>query len=74
MVVFIKHCIISKLSVINKFFFKTDTVQAPGRAFWLLWVHILGPYFMQKAPEAPPELNEKKQKKLERRMKRQQNR
>lgn len=48
-------------------------MQAPGRAFWLLWIHILGPYFMQKAPEAP-EMNEKKQKKFERRMKRQQNR
>ena len=42
--------------------------QAPGRAFYLLWVNILGPWFFQPAPDEA--VNEKKQKKLERRMKR----
>ncbi|XKL63813.1 hypothetical protein PGB90_006177 [Kerria lacca] len=60
------------LSIISMYFWFL-WLLAPGRAFWLLWIHILGPYFMQKPPEAP-EINEKKQKKLERRMKRQQNR
>jgi len=41
---------------------------APGRAFYLLWVNILGPWFFQ--PEQPQEVDEKKQKKLERKMKR----
>lgn len=36
---------------------------APGRAFYLLWVNILGPWFFQP----PPEVDEKKQKKMERR-------
>lgn len=36
---------------------------APGYAFYLLWVNILGPWFFQPAP---PEMDEKKQKKLER--------
>nr|ABI52781.1 DUF788 membrane protein [Argas monolakensis] len=40
---------------------------APGRAFYLLWVNILGPWFFQ-APA--PEVDEKKQKKLERKMRR----
>jgi len=49
-------------------------LQAPGQAFWVLWKNFLGPYFMQrKLEEESPEINEKKQKKLERRKKRQQN-
>lgn len=49
-------------------------LKAPGQAFWILWKNFLGPYFMQKVPEEnTPEINEKKQKKLERRKKRQQN-
>lgn len=36
---------------------------APGRAIYLLWVNILGPWFFQPAP---PEVDEKKQKKMER--------
>ncbi|XP_013794404.1 transmembrane protein 208-like [Limulus polyphemus] len=40
--------------------------QAPGRAFYLLWVNILGPWIFQP----PPEVDEKKQKKLERKAKR----
>ena len=41
-------------------------LQAPGRALYMLWVNILGPWFFQEAPE----VDEKKQKKMERKMKR----
>jgi hypothetical protein len=56
------------------FYLKFIFLQAPGQAFWVAWKNFLGPYFMQRSPEeASPEINEKKQKKLERRKKRQQN-
>ncbi|XP_027840258.1 transmembrane protein 208 [Aphis gossypii] len=61
------------LSLISNYFWLL-WLLAPGQAFWVLWKNFLGPYFMQKAPEDnSPEVNEKKQKKLERRRKRQQN-
>ncbi|KAL3275501.1 hypothetical protein HHI36_020261 [Cryptolaemus montrouzieri] len=42
---------------------------APARGFWILWKNILGPYFFQ--PGAPQqEVDEKKQRKMERKMKR----
>ncbi|KAL0851974.1 hypothetical protein ABMA28_000251 [Loxostege sticticalis] len=41
----------------------------PVRAFWLLWKHILGPWFFQEAPQ-DTEQDEKKRKKMERKMKR----
>ncbi|RVE51041.1 hypothetical protein evm_004332 [Chilo suppressalis] len=41
----------------------------PLRAFWLLWKNILGPWFFQEAPE-DTEQDEKKRKKMERKMKR----
>ncbi|XP_063632908.1 transmembrane protein 208 [Cydia splendana] len=44
-------------------------VLLPLRAFWLLWTNILGPWFFQEAPQ-DTEQSEKKQKKLERKMKR----
>ncbi|KAB0792303.1 hypothetical protein PPYR_14262 [Photinus pyralis] len=44
---------------------------APARGFWLAWKNILAPYFFQEAP-VDPAANEKKQKKLERRMRRHQ--
>lgn len=44
--------------------------QAPVRGFWLLWVTVLSPYFFQQT--TPQEVDEKKQKKMERRMKRHQ--
>ncbi|KAK9880855.1 hypothetical protein WA026_013180 [Henosepilachna vigintioctopunctata] len=44
---------------------------APGRGFWILWKNILGPYFFQPAPNQT-EMDEKKQKKMERKMKRMQ--
>lgn len=39
---------------------------APGRAFYMLWVNILGPWFFAPAPEE----DEKKTKKTERKMRR----
>ncbi|XP_010080186.1 PREDICTED: LOW QUALITY PROTEIN: transmembrane protein 208 [Pterocles gutturalis] len=40
---------------------------APGRAFYLLWVNILGPWFTADSSPAGQELNEKKQRRQERR-------
>ena len=40
--------------------------QAPGYAFYLLWVNILGPWFFAEAPE----VDDKKQKKMDRKMRR----
>jgi len=39
----------------------------PAFAFWKLWVNILSPWFFQ---EAPPEMDEKKAKKMERKQQR----
>lgn len=41
---------------------------APGRAFYLLWVNILGPWFFADAPEEP--VDDKKAKKAERKKRR----
>lgn len=43
-------------------------LQIPGRAFYMAWVNFLGPWFFEKAPE----VNDKKQKKDERKLKRRQ--
>jgi len=43
---------------------------APARGFWIIWKNILSPYFFQEAP-LQPEMDEKKQKKMERKMRRQ---
>ncbi|XP_053304430.1 transmembrane protein 208 [Spea bombifrons] len=41
---------------------------APGRALYLLWVNVLGPWFTaDSSPPAPPEQNEKRQRRQERR-------
>lgn len=42
---------------------------APIRLGWIVWKNILAPYFFQPAPENP-QMDEKKQKKLERKQKR----
>ncbi|KAK3728357.1 hypothetical protein QZH41_011394 [Actinostola sp. cb2023] len=42
--------------------------HAPLRAFYLVWTYILGPWFFAEAPDA--EIDPKKQKKMERKMKR----
>ncbi|CAH1979952.1 unnamed protein product [Acanthoscelides obtectus] len=54
-------------SVISNYFWLL-WLLAPLRAFWIAWKNILQPYFFQEAPEQ--EVNEKKQKKMERKMKR----
>lgn len=41
--------------------------QAPGRALYLLWVNILGPWFTADSSPAGQEPNEKKQRRQERR-------
>ncbi|KAF2901219.1 hypothetical protein ILUMI_04963 [Ignelater luminosus] len=43
---------------------------APIRGFWLVWKNILSPYFFQEAP-LQSEADEKKQRKLERKLRRQ---
>ncbi|XP_063169276.1 transmembrane protein 208 isoform X1 [Candoia aspera] len=40
---------------------------APGRALYLLWVNILGPWLTAESPAANQEPNEKKQRRQERR-------
>ncbi|NXU95175.1 TM208 protein, partial [Xiphorhynchus elegans] len=40
---------------------------APGRALYLLWVNILGPWFTAESSPAAQEPNEKKQRRQERR-------
>ncbi|XP_038596529.1 transmembrane protein 208 isoform X1 [Tachyglossus aculeatus] len=40
---------------------------APGRALYLLWVNILGPWLMSDSAPTAPEPNEKKQRRQERR-------
>ncbi|XP_067012322.1 transmembrane protein 208 [Anabrus simplex] len=56
------------LSLISNYFWLL-WLLAPFRAFWLLWASVLQPWFFQQAP-ATQEMDEKKQKKMERRMKR----
>lgn len=56
------------LSLISNYFWLL-WLFAPFRGFWLLWKNVLGPYFFQAAPE-PTELDEKKQRKLERKQRR----
>lgn len=50
------------LSLVSNYFWLL-WLLAPGRGFYLLWVNILGPWFFQPAPE----VDEKKQKKMDRR-------
>ncbi|XP_057291504.1 transmembrane protein 208-like [Hydractinia symbiolongicarpus] len=60
--------IIQTLSLISNYFWLLWLV-VPGRGVYMLWVNILSPWFFA---EPPPELDEKQQKKMERKMKRQQ--
>lgn len=53
------------LSLISNYFWFL-WLLAPARGFWILWVNILSPYFFQEAPAQ--EVDEKKQRKLERKM------
>lgn len=45
----------------------TRLSQAPGRALYLLWVNILGPWFAADSSPTGQEPNEKKQRRQERR-------
>ncbi|KAK4873496.1 hypothetical protein RN001_015525 [Aquatica leii] len=56
-------------SIISNYFWLL-WLLAPARGFWLAWKNILSPYIFQEAP-VDPAANEKKQKKLERKMRRQ---
>ncbi|KAK1161922.1 transmembrane protein 208-like isoform X1 [Acipenser oxyrinchus oxyrinchus] len=58
--------IIQVLSSISSYFWYL-WLLAPARALYLLWVNILGPWFMAEPPSAPEEVNEKKQRRQERR-------
>lgn len=57
-------------SVISNYFW-WFWLLAPARGGWIIWKNILSPYFFQQAPNEP-EIEDKKQKKMERRMKRMQ--
>ncbi|KAJ8970197.1 hypothetical protein NQ314_001344 [Rhamnusium bicolor] len=57
-------------SIVSNYFWLL-WLLAPIRGGWIAWKNILQPYFFQDVPNQP-EVNEKKQKKLERKMKRMQ--
>lgn len=58
--------IVQVLSTISSYFWYL-WMLAPFRALHLLWVNFLGPWFMAESPSAPEEVNEKKQRRQERR-------
>ncbi|KAG7473623.1 transmembrane protein 208 [Megalops cyprinoides] len=58
--------IVQVLSTIS-FYFWYLWLLAPARALYLLWVNFLGPWFTAETPSAPEEVNEKKQRRQERR-------
>ncbi|KAL3858888.1 hypothetical protein ACJMK2_009137 [Sinanodonta woodiana] len=58
-------CIVQSVSLISNYFWLL-WLLVPGRAFYLLWVNILAPWIFAEAPE----VDEKKQKKMERKMRR----
>uniref|UniRef100_A0A1B6LD37 Transmembrane protein 208 n=1 Tax=Graphocephala atropunctata TaxID=36148 RepID=A0A1B6LD37_9HEMI len=55
------------LSLLSNYFWLL-WLLAPGRAVHLMWANILSPYFFQQA--APQEVDEKKQRKMDRKMRR----
>ncbi|XP_028999918.1 transmembrane protein 208 [Betta splendens] len=58
--------IVQVLSAISTYFWYL-WLLAPARAVHLLWVNFLGPWFMAENSSAPEEINEKKQRRQERR-------
>ncbi|XP_038859613.1 transmembrane protein 208-like [Salvelinus fontinalis] len=59
--------ILQVLSTISSYFWYL-WLLAPARAMFLLWVNFLGPWFSAETPgAAPEEVNEKKQRRQERR-------
>ncbi|CAH8570071.1 unnamed protein product [Heterobilharzia americana] len=59
--------LVTLLSLIHQYFWFLLLV-IPGRLFYVLWVNILAPWIFD--PNQEPQVNEKKQKKMERKMKR----
>lgn len=53
----------------NRRFFSICSNQVPIYAFYSLWVNILGPWFFAPPP-AEEQVDEKKQRKMERKMRR----
>lgn len=54
-------------------FYNDFVTQVPFRLFQMAWTSVISPWFFQSAPTEQQEAeNDKKQKKLERRLKRQQ--
>lgn len=43
---------------------------APIRALWMLWGSVIKPWLDQRNSQEEPEVNEKKQRKMERKMRR----
>lgn len=58
------------LSMISNYFWFL-LLLAPLRALYMLWGSVIKPWLAQKNEAQEPEVNEKKQRKLERRMRRQ---
>ncbi|XP_034077216.1 transmembrane protein 208 isoform X2 [Gymnodraco acuticeps] len=58
--------IVQVLSTLSSYFWYL-WMLAPFRALHLLWTNFLGPWFMADSPSAPEEVNEKKQRRQERR-------
>ncbi|XP_010776073.1 transmembrane protein 208 [Notothenia coriiceps] len=58
--------IVQVLSTLSSYFWYL-WMLAPFRALHLLWTNFLGPWFMADNPSAPEEVNEKKQRRQERR-------
>ncbi|XP_034732552.1 transmembrane protein 208 [Etheostoma cragini] len=58
--------IVQVLSTISSYFWNL-WLLAPARAIHLLWVNFLGPWFMAESPSPSEEVNEKKQRRQERR-------
>ncbi|CAG2115130.1 unnamed protein product [Medioppia subpectinata] len=62
---------VQSLSLISNYFWIL-WLLAPGYAMYMLWVNILGPWFFQQPDPQQTEAEDKKQKKMDRRMRRMQ--
>lgn len=48
-------------------YYTENYIQAPLRGSWMLWKQVLSPWFFAE-PQEVPEMSEKKQRKLEKKM------